>query len=327
MVRLFWCFVGLALVGCSPLTAVEWVTPRQGEVLSGKVAVEVRALGETPAPNAIFYADGKQVGKVALDSEGYSFIWDTQQVSPGFHVLEVRPFGEVGSRLKVEVSRTTPPNETPSPTPSDLSIDDPFNINTWFEFIPELRDVYQSVPAFDLNDIYPRVETTFRLLAAEPLLLPRGIYTYDNGTQDWTFEPHDEDSFQATLSFEDADARTHDVIVSATYNATEMVSAGATMREVPNAFDLLIEDNGEVVAEGTFNAVYTTPEGCIPQLEPTEAALDFVWFGFDGGLGGQDPLLEETTLSVSTLFSDERIDLALTLSALRENDSSGEPAD
>lgn len=100
------------------------VSPKEGEVVRGKVRVEVTAKGSGKIVRVDALAAGQVVG--SKEQEPFVMEWDTSQLAGGNHKLDVAVTDSVGNRaskqvtVRVEAVPTptrVPPTPTPTPTP------------------------------------------------------------------------------------------------------------------------------------------------------------------------------------------------------------------
>lgn len=117
----------LVVTTSEPSSTLEYVTPTEGETVSGITAVRVRAPAQTDWI-AVYACGGESVGEDILrDPNGeWSVQWDTQMTgcSNGSQALDTWAFGDDGSELghgsiTVKVNNSSPPPPDPAPTPCE----------------------------------------------------------------------------------------------------------------------------------------------------------------------------------------------------------------
>ena len=103
------------------------VSPKEGELVQGKVRVEVTAKGA----GKIVKFDAKGAGQIvgSKEQEPFVLVWDTGQLAAGNHVLDLTVTDSLGNRASKSVTvrveglptpaRTTP---TPAPTPTPMLV-------------------------------------------------------------------------------------------------------------------------------------------------------------------------------------------------------------
>jgi hypothetical protein len=115
----------LVVTTSEPSSTLEYVTPTEGETVSGVTPVRLRAPAET-AWIGVYACGGLSVGEdlVRNPNGEWSVQWDTQMTgcSNGSQPLDTFAFGADGSDLgqasiTVEVSNSSPPPPDPEPTP------------------------------------------------------------------------------------------------------------------------------------------------------------------------------------------------------------------
>lgn len=292
-VRKLWVLIFL-LAGCggfTNVTGVKWRTPAPGVTLSGQVELIVEPLSEPPPPNAVFMVNGAQIAKVGLEGGIYRTIWDSSGVPAGEHRLAIKPYGEAASEVPIRVSRVAgvPTSDRPG-EPFDeeesLQQNDPLNLRYWFGFIPGAASLVQQLPSGPgLSDLYPnRARAALSILAAQPLTLPRGVYSFDDELEDWVFTPGDVDELRIRFAYLGEEGVQHEVEVTLVWLATTQVSVwdDGGQVEAPEEVEVTVVDNDRVLGEATFAAAYAAPESCGPMLEPASFEVQGFWYGEEG---------------------------------------------
>lgn len=92
------------------------VTPSANQAVSGKVPVEVTVKAAGAVKKVEATAAGRTVG--AVEAEPYRFEWDTSDLAPGNHLLDITVHDALGNRATKQVTVTVqaPPAPTPMPT-------------------------------------------------------------------------------------------------------------------------------------------------------------------------------------------------------------------
>ena len=263
------------LVSCGQTGVLLWVSPTPNTTVGGSVVLQVDTPGGE-VDNVVFSANGEFIAK----SYDLSAVWDTSELPSGIYTLEAKPFGLPPTYARVRVSNVST-SEPAAPKASDpLGLGPLLNLDP----APFLAFARALPPGISLREMFSQPGALRVQQTPLPVLLPRGVYAYDEALEDWIMTPGGDD-FLLIFSYFDETGLEHLVEARVTYGATRMIDG----REVPEALGLRVTDNERLLLYTDAAASYRDLPGCGVVLEPETLDVVGSYYSAASGTPPQPP--------------------------------------
>lgn len=289
----------------SPLV---WTSPGENTTLVGESTLTVEGANDT-LTSVTFYAGDTLLGEAEASGDTFSLGFNAPEYPEGKLLLRAVPNTGAPSSLGVQIAHSgsgtvnTPGQPQDDPGASAVG-EDPLNLGGLEGLVSGIDEnplgeaIANFPPGFPVASLMKRqllvqkVHSLLPMQAAEPVLLPVGIYTFNPDTETWEVEEAPFDAAQINFSYVDAEGQSHDITATAwwdRYAETQMAQQSGVEVEVPTQMWFSVTDNDEEILNVDLSTQWLEPEGCAaPMLVPETLELDG-WVNKERPLDSYDP--------------------------------------
>lgn len=354
----------------SPLV---WTSPGENSTLVGESTLTVTGANDTITA-VTFYAGDKLIGEAEVNGNAFSLGFNATEYPEGKLLLRAVPNTGAPSTLSVQIAHSgtgtvNTPGQPQENDPSDSAVgEDPLNLGGLEGLVPGIDEnpvgeaIVNFPPGFPVESLMKRqvvvqkVRSLLPMQEAEPVLLPRGVWTFNPELEEWEVEEAPFDAAQINFSYVDGEGQSHDIMATVwwdRYDETIMAQQSGVDIELPTSMWLEVRDNDKTILDVDVATDWLQPAGCDvpmvvpetlelegwvneerpletyepPEVTPEPATLE-VMQEDDGGEGSADEVIKHLLLGTGLQFSvtydqttpDETLEAEFYLDAVTDQD-------